>query len=277
MQIQPPSILLLGGPGSGKTWSLSTLLEAGLEVFVLVTEPTGLDSLLDAVEQKKLNLTRLFWRQITPTRPGFESLLKIAKNVSLMSFKDIANLPPSPGRQDARWIELLKNLQNFNCERTGMTFGDVTTWGPGRAFAIDSLSGLNVMAWDMVVGDRPTGSPGEWGVAMNLLEKLILSITSGMKCTFVLTAHLEREIDETTNMSQLMASTLGRKLAPKLPRFFSEIAMAHRQADKFFWSTSALGVDLKKRALPLGHELQPSFTPVIDAYKRRLKLAAKVA
>ena len=71
--IQPPSVLLMGPSGSGKTYSLSTLLESGLEVFLVVTEPHGLETLLDVVAQKKLDINKLHWRYIPPARPGFET------------------------------------------------------------------------------------------------------------------------------------------------------------------------------------------------------------
>jgi predicted ATPase len=38
--------MLLGASGSGKTYSIRTLLDAGLEVFVLFTEP-GMEVLAD--------------------------------------------------------------------------------------------------------------------------------------------------------------------------------------------------------------------------------------
>jgi hypothetical protein len=106
---------------------------------------------------------------------------------------------------------------------------------------------------------------------MGLLEKLLLSLTSQVNCAFVLTAHVEKEVNEISGATQVMASALGRKLAPKLPRFFSEVVMAHRQGEQFLWSNTSQNVDLKKRSLPLGDKLQPSFVPVIEAYRARLK------
>jgi hypothetical protein len=263
----------MGGTGSGKTYSLSTFIEAGLDLFVLITEPTGLDSLLDAVERKKLPIDKLHWHQVTPARAGFTNLADMAAKVGLMDYESLSKLRPTAGRNTAKFHDVLSTLANFKCERTGKEFGPVDAFDATKALAVDSLSGLNSMAMDLVIGDKVSAHQGEWGVAMNMLDKLLLALTSGLKCPFALTAHLEREVNEVTGGQQIMASTLGRKLAPKVPRFFSEVVMAYREGISFHWSTTAINTDLKCRSLPLSAKLEPSFVPVIEAYKKRIATA----
>lgn len=270
LTLQAPSVLLLGPTGTGKTWSLSTLLEAGLETFVISTEPNGIDSLLDACQQKKLDLSRLHYASIQPARAGLSGLMDMAKKVSVMNFESLSKLAPSGQRQHAQWIELLSTLSDFK-DQKGVSYGPVDAFGAERALVIDSLSGLNLMAMDITVGDKLSAHVGEWGVAMGLLDKLILSLTSGLKCTFVLVGHLEREFNEVTGQTTLMAATLGKKLAPRLPRFFSEVVLTTRDGVKFGWSTTQTGVDLKSRALPLSDKLAPTFEPVIASYRKRLE------
>lgn len=268
--IQPPSVLLMGGIGSGKTYAISTLLEAGLKVFVIITEPTGLDTLLDVVHSKRLDVSNLHWRAITPARASFKGLIDIANKVSVMDFEALSKLRPSGNRRDAQWISVLHQLDKFKSDKDDKDYGDITSFGPDCAVVLDSLSGLNLMAMDLVIGDKPNAHQGEWGTAMGMLEKLLLTLCSSLKCTFVLTSHLEREVNEITGGSTIGASALGRKLGPKIPRFFSETVMAYRDGDKFYWSTTAVGVDLKNRALPLSNKLEPTFRPVVEAYRRRL-------
>lgn len=271
IELQPPSVLLLGGPGSGKTYSLSTLLASITgRIFLISTEPTGLESFIDAVTIKKLDLNRCHWRAITPSRPGFDSLLSTAKIVTSSNFEQLSKLAPTADRHKAKMLTFISQLQNFTCDRTGQQFGPVEGFTSNDVLVVDSLSGLNLMAMDMVVGDKVSAHPGEWGAAMNILEKIIMTLTSGLKCTFVLTAHLERETDEITGASRIMASSLGRKLAPRLPRFFSEVVMTVRIGEQFFWSNSETGADLKRRALPLGGKLEPSFQPILNVYRSRL-------
>lgn len=270
--LQAPSVLLLGPTGTGKTWSLSTLIESGLELFLISTEPNGVDSLLDACQKKELDLSKLHYAAIQPARTGMAGLKDMANKVSMMNFESLSKLAPSTGRQHASWITMLTTLDNFVDQR-GVSYGPVEKFDASRALVIDSLSGLNTMAMDITVGDKLSAHVGEWGVAMGLLDKLILALTSGLKCTFVLVGHLEREFNEVTGQTALMASTLGKKLAPRLPRFFSEVVLSTRDGVKFGWSTAQIGVDLKPRALPLSDKLEPSFKPVVEAYKKRLEAA----
>lgn len=270
-QLQPPAILLAGESGSGKTYSISTLLEAGLEVFVIVTEPVGVESLIDVVMEKKLDMNKLHWKQITPARQGFGDLKAMAEKIGAMTYDSLTKLSPQGDRRNSRFIHLLACLANFVDDKDGKSYGAVDSFGPDRVLVIDSLSGLNIMAMDLAVGDKPTAHQGEWGVAMSALEKLLNSLSSGLKCTFVLTAHLERETDELTGGTKLMAAALGRKLAPKLPRFFSEVIHCYRDQKGFFWSTSAQNVTTKRRILPLDDKITPTFKPIVEGYRNRLK------
>ena len=273
--IQPPAILLAGESGGGKTFSLSTLIEAGLEVFVISTEPTGIESLIDAVSTKKLPINKLHWKQITPARQGFSDLEKMAEKIGSMTYESLSKLMPQGDRKKSKFIELLSTLNNFVDDKDGKVYGSVDSFDYNCAVVVDSLSGLNLMAMDLAVGDKPTAHQGEWGVAMAALEKLLNSLSSGLRCMFILTAHLEREADELTGGTKLMASALGRKLAPKLPRYFSEVVHAYRTEDKFYWSTSSIHVITKRRVLPLSDKIPPTFQPIVEAYRSRLKSAGE--
>ena len=269
--------MLFGAPGSGKTDSLTTLIEAGLELFVITTEPRGAESLIDAVFRRKLDMEKLHYHAITPTRPGFDRMVQQAKLLSVSDQKALAALPPSPGRNDAKWIELLNVCNDFTCQRTGKSYGDIAKFGPDKALALDSLSGINVMSQDITVGDKLLMNQGEWQIAMNQINKFVQSLASDLKCIFVMTAHVEQETD-ISGTSKLMASTLGKRLAPVLPRFFSDVVLAERitSGDKetFRWNNAAPGYDLKRRSLEFSTNLLPSFAPVVAAYKKRVEMIA---
>lgn len=260
----------MGGVGAGKTYSLATLAEAGLEVFVITTEPVGLDTLIDVFDKKKL-MDKLHYHQITPSRPGFADMMKAATVIASNTFETLTKMAPSGDRRNAQWLKLLTLLSDFKDERTGRSFGPVDNFTSDQVLVIDSLSGLNIMAMDVVVGDKPVPAMGEWSIAMGTLEKLILSLTSQVKCPFVLISHLEKETNEVSGAQQIMASALGRKLSPKLPRFFSEVVLAKKEGKEFFWSNTEPNTDLKARSLPLDSKLPPSFVPVVEAYRRRVK------
>lgn len=275
MQMQPPGVLLEGPSGSGKTYALSTLGEAGLEVFVIITEPDGLSSLLDAWTAKKLPIDKLHWTSVLPASMGWGALQSMVDTIGTTGYEDIAKIKNGVGKSETRQpaMLLLKTLADFHCERTGQSYGDVSKWGPDRVLILDSLSGLSIISMDLTIGYKPAAHQGEWGVAMNFLEKVLLKLTSDRQCMFVLTAHVEKELNELSGVQQIMTSTLGRKLAPKIPRFFSEVILSKKvvagtQAS-FSWSTADLNVDLKNRSLPVSTALAPTFKPIVDAFRAR--------
>lgn len=275
--LQPPSVLLLGDAGAGKSWSLATLVEAGLELFVLSTEPNGMDSVLDSLAEKKLPIDKVHWHAVSPSAPGWDALMDVAKKVNTMSYSEIAELKSgiSKPKMD-QWMNLLLSCKDFVDDRTGQHYGDVTEWGPDRALVIDSLSGLNKMAREYVVGLKPNLHQGEWGTAMSLEEGLIWQLCANRRCFFVLTAHLDRNVDEITQSTKLMVKALGNKLAPDIPKNFSEVVLAKRGTDKtpFLWSTADMQTTVKNRALAFNGELPPTFVPIVEAHRRRLAAAA---
>lgn len=277
--MQPPATLCLGSPGSGKTDALATYIEAGIETFVIITEPGGVESLLDSCTRRKLDVNRLHWATALPAAPGWNAMEDMVKTIGSYGYEDIQKIKSGVGKTETRipTMKLLKTLGDFRCERTGRSYGDTSKWGDDCALAFDSLSGLNLLAMSLTIGYKPAAHQGEWGVAMNFVEQLILKLTSDRSCFFTMTAHVERELNEITGTTQLMASTLGRKLAPKIPRFFSEVVYAKRAiADgkaSFTWATVDSSADLKNRSLPISTSLTPSYVPIVNAYRVRKNLA----
>ena len=253
-------VMLVGATGSGKTHSLRTFVDAGITPFIIFTEP-GMRTVSD------ISCEHLHYKYIPPAAPSWDDLLDNAKKINTLSFKALAQMPDMNKQKYGQFLEVLSTMNDFVCDRCGQHFGDVAQWNTDRTICIDSLSGLNIMAMDMVVGAKPVKAMGDWGVAMDNLERFITALTTTTQCHFVLTAHLEREQDEITGGIQLMASTLGRKLAPKIPRFFDDVIMCKRTEKGFFWSNAEANADLKYRNLQPGKELPPSFNVLIESWK----------
>jgi len=262
--------LLEGAPGSGKTYSIPTLIEAGLEVFVLVTEPGGEESLLDSMRDRNLSLDKLHYHYIAPAAPAWSDLQDMAKKINTMNYEDLTKLKSGVAKRGyGQFYEMLSTLQNFTCDHCGEEFGGADTWDAKRALVIDSLSGVNTMAWNMTVGAKPAAHQGEWGVAMNAIEAFLNKLTGDLRCFLVLTAHVERELDEVQGGTKIMVSSLGRKLAPKIPRNFSDVIYSYREGDQYYWSTTTAQVDLKTRSLPLSDKIEPSFGAIVKAWQTR--------
>lgn len=262
--------LLIGPIGTGKTTALVTFIEAGLDLFVIGTDPGFEESILDAMEKNDLDMSKLHYQYIAPASTSWTALLDAANKVNMLNYEGLTSLKSGVSKSEYRqFVELLTALSDFTDHRTGEKFGPVDAFPENVAFAIDGLSGINVMAMDMMIGGKPVAHQGEWGVAMNMEEKLVLKLTSDLKCFFVLTAHIEKEPDLVNGIPIIMVGALGRKLAPKLPRTFSDVILSVKEGNKFTWSTAALNVDLKSRSLPIKDGLDPSFEQIVNVWRKR--------
>lgn len=279
--LNPPSNLLIGPAGTGKTWAVHTLLAAGLEVRMLATEHSAPNRVIQAVRTMEKDpakqdemLKRFDWKFISPAPPKWASLKESADVINRLSLEDIAKMRTGIAKSDGKqWIEVLNTCAEFHSDKDGEILGDVTEWGPDCAFVIDGLTGINTMSRNLTVGLKPNPAPGEWGVMQGNILTLVNKLASDCKCFFVCIAHVERENNEVTGISQVTVSTLGAKLAPKLPPLFSNVIYAQRAKDVFTWSTAALGVDTKAGDLPIQDNLRPDFTPIVQSYQARVKAA----
>lgn len=270
-----PKVLLIGGPGAGKTFSLATIVEAGYEIGALITDPGGEESLIDGLTFRNCDMNKVHWRYVSAASPSWGTMMEVAKKINMMGYKDLSELKMGIEKNKYRqWFTMLETLSDFECQRCHEHLGQVDDWPPNRVLVIDSFSGVNTMAWTLTVGAKPAAHQGEWGTAMNVLERFIEKLTGDIQCPVVVIAHLERELNEVDGSVQLMTSTIGKKLAPKLPRLFSDVILAHREGSDFYWSTTASNVDLKTRNLPMSHKLEPSFAPILEKWESRVKAAS---
>lgn len=261
-----PKVLLLGDSGAGKTYSIVSLINAGYEVFAVFTEP-GMEVVAHLPSDK------LHWHYIPPSAPDWDSMIDSANKINKLTFQSLASLGDVNKQKYTEFIQLLSVLANFKDQRTGKEYGPIDNLDPAKqALFIDSLSGISIMAINLVTGSKPVKSQSDWGVAMDNLERLLIRLTTGIPATMVLTAHVERETDEVSGGVILTASTLGRKLAPKIPRFFSDIILCQRQGTKFTWSTAAHGVAVKARNLPIADNLPPDFGVLLSNWKQRTEM-----
>jgi hypothetical protein len=255
-------MLLMGGTGTGKTYAIRTLIDAGVTPFCVFVEP-GFEVLSDIPPDK------LHWRYIKPGSEGWETMIANHQKLNTASFATLAQQAPTDKHKYHQFIDLLKALNNYVCDRTGEVFGDTTKWNTDRCLVIDGLSGLSTMAMREWVGSKSLLNQGDWGVAMSGLEAFIQQLCYDTTCHTVLISHIERELDEALGISKIMASTLGKKLAPKIPKMFSDVVMAKRDGNKFSWTTADSSADLKARNLPIADNLKPEYAQVMEKWKKQ--------
>jgi hypothetical protein len=263
------NVLLEGPTGTGKTYALGTLADAGVEVFYLFTE-SGLETTLGYWTDRALDIPpSVHWHVLGRTSDSFATMAQSADTINRLDLASLSKMQDPNRAKHNQFVGLLKALSDFPDDRTGQRFGGVDSWGPDRCLCLDSLTGINPIALSLVVGGKPVKSQSDWGIAMDQVEKLVRQLTDGCKCHFVLTSHVEREVDQVLGGVKLTVSTLGVKLAPKIPPMFSDVILTSREGSKFYWSTANGQADLKARNLPIADHIEPSFKPILTKWLSR--------
>ena len=263
------NVLVEGPTGTGKTYALGTLADTGIETFVLFTE-SGLETLLGYWTDRGLPVPpNVHWHILQRDTVSFGTMADVATKINTFTQESLHKMQDPDRAKHNQFVGLLRALADFPDDRTGKKFGPVDSWGPDRCLAIDSLTGINPIALSLVVGGKPVKSQADWGIAQDQIEKLIRQLTDGCKCHFVLTAHVEREIDQVFGGVKITVSTLGRALAPKIPPMFSDVVLSYREGTKFLWSTANPAADLKARNLPIADAIPQDFTAIIAKWKSR--------
>ena len=263
------NVLLMGPAGTGKTHAIGTLVESGIEVFYLALEP-GLESLLGYFTDRGLPVPdNLHWHTLKAPDTSFLDMMDSATKINTLSLESLAKMTDSNRSKHNQFIKLFGVLNDFEDQRTGQKYGAANTWDTKRALVVDSLTGINGAALALVVGGKPVRSQSDWGIAQQQVEGLLRKLCDGCNCHFVLLSHIERETDMVLGGIKLMASTLGKALAPKIPAMFSDVILTVREGSSWHWDTANVQADLKTRNLPISSKNTPSFAAIVAKWKAR--------
>lgn len=264
------NVLLMGGAGSGKTHSIGTLVEAGVETFFLGLEP-GIESLFGFWKDRGKEIPEnLHWHMLNAPKASFKEMTETAKSINLLSLDALAKQTDPNRSKYNRFIQLLEALNDFPDDRTGKKFGGVDSWTPARALVVDGMTGIGIAAMSLVVGGKAVKNQSDWGIAQDQVEKILRMLTEGCACHFVLISHIERETNQITGTTQQMIATLGRALAPKIPPMFSDVILCQRAGpDKWVWDTGTPTADVKARNLPFQSNLPADFKPLLAKWQAR--------
>jgi len=271
-----PKVLIEGPSGTGKTYALGKLVEWAaaqkpvVEVFVLFTE-NGLETLLGYWSDKDKPIPENLHYHSTLTKPiSLAALMKSADDVGKLSYELISKMVDSSrGGANNAFYKILSACNDFPDDRTGKKFGAIDSWGVNRVFVIDSLSELSNACMKMVIGAKPTASQPDYGVAQNNLMNFMRLCTQGLACTFIMTAHVNRETDEITGGVKLMTSSIGKALSGDIPKLFSDVIYTVREGTNWYWDTAAANVDTKTRNLPIQSKLAPDFSLIMNKWAKR--------
>lgn len=271
-----PKICLMGLGGTGKTYALGTLCDWAAKnefrVAILFTE-NGLETFLGYYrDHGREPPPNVFWHQQSTKPHSLKALMETAKNVGVLSYEALAkSVDANRGGDNNAFLKILGSCADFTDDRTGTKLGAVDTWkiSDKIIFAMDSLTETSNAAMKMQIGSRPMASPGDYGVAQNNLMNFLRLCTQGMEAPFVMTAHVDREVDGVTQSTKIMIKAIGKALATEIPTLFSDVIYTTRDGAQFWWDTAAYGVDTKTRSLGYRSKIVPDFAQIMDVWKKR--------
>lgn len=278
-------VLLEGPAGTGKTYALGTLVDwcaaqtPPIDVCVLFME-RGLETLLgywadpaptpvNPAPKPRPVPANLYWCDLITKPVSLTQMKEMSGNVARLTYDGITKLSDGNRAANNPWEQMLIACTNFTDDRTGKKMGAVDSWGADRIFLVDSLSELSNAAMKMVIGSKPTASPGEYGIAQNNLMNWLRLCTQGCRCHFILTAHVSREKDEISGGIKLMTRAIGGAISGDIPPLFSEVIYTWREGPSFYWDTANASVDTKSRYLPIGSKIAPDFRQIMDKWMKR--------
>lgn len=241
-------------------------------MFVLFTE-NGLETLLGYCRDRKLAVPpNLRWHVVkTPALP-LSALIDGAKKAGLMNYESLTKSVDPDRAKNNPWEKLLTVLTDFPDDRTGQKFGNIGEWPNTRILVNDSLSETSNACFRMQVGNKPVASQPDYQVAQQNLINWLRFMAQSLECTFVLTAHVQRQANEVTGTVQLMTKAIGKALGDEIPQLFSETIYTVRDGTNWYWDTAAFGVDTKTRYLPIQSKIKPDFAQIMDKWLERSKV-----
>lgn len=268
-----PKILLMGPSGTGKTYSLGTIVDWAAanqkQVFVLFTE-NGLETLLGYWRDRGLEVPECLHYQVLRTVPlGLADLMDAADKVGKLPYEAITKLTDPKRGQNNSAYKILAACSNFKDDRTGKTFGPVELWASDKIFINDSLSETANAFMKMVIGNKPTASQPDYGLAQNNLMNFIRLLTQALQCTFVMTAHIDRQTEFVSQTSKIVVKAIGQAISSDIPPLFSDVILTVREGATFYWDTAAFGADTKTRSLGYRSKITPDFAAIMDVWKKR--------
>lgn len=193
-------LMAIGHSGAGKTGALTSLAKAGYKIRILDMD-YGLDALVNHIKQE------------CPDK---------LKNVSVMQFRDKTKITPS----GPMVVGAPKAFTSAVAALDKWEDGTVpSTWGKDYILVVDSFTNLARAAFAWARQMNPTAKdPRQWyAAAQQVLEDVVATMTSDdFNTNLIVMSHIELTTKADGSVEGF-ASSIGKALGPKLPRFFNTL------------------------------------------------------
>lgn len=197
-------ILYLGNSGTGKTGSLTSLVpDYDLRIIDL---DNGLDPLVN------------FTRQLYPQR---------LSSIQYESYRDrykAGPMGPIVEGLPKAFVNVAKALDKWPSDGS-----KPEEWGPGKILVLDSLTQLGKAAFEWARAQNPSSKdPRQWyRGAQEAIDNIIALLTSEtFRTNVIVCTHIDYVEGEKGEVLKGFASSVGKALGPKIPRYFNTTVLA---------------------------------------------------
>lgn len=241
-------VLWVGNSGTGKTGALLPLVQAGYKLYVLDYD-NGLDYLLNRVRTECPD--RLSAIDYEPLRDLYTS--------SPMGI--IVKGAPKA------FVAGVKLLDKWSDDSTP------SEWGPKSVLVIDSLTNMGKAAfnWAKAMNASYKDQKLWYSAAQNALEDVIALVTAeAFNANVIIISHIQSQ-DQADGSTKSFATSIGKALGPKLPRFFNNMILTESKGagaslKRTIQTVPTIAIDLKNSAPA---KVQPSYpieTGILDIF-----------
>lgn len=197
-------LLFVGNSGAGKTGALTSLVQAGYDLKII-----DLDSGLDALIQ-----------HVKAADP------KLLDKIEYVSFRDpmkMTSQGPKVAGTPKAYVNALTCLETWPEDDT-----NPAEWGRDTILVLDSLTNAGRAAFQWARAMNPSSKdPRQWyKAAQDVIEDLIANLTSdSFGVNVIVISHVDI-IETNDGRVKGFASSIGKALGPKLPRFFNTMILS---------------------------------------------------
>jgi len=194
-------MMLIGHSGVGKTGALTSLARAGYTIRILDLD-NGLDALVNHL---------------------FAEEPEALDRVSYTSFRDKMKSTPSGMIPDGAPRAFMNAVKALDKWEDGSTPSE---WGSDTILVIDSLTNLGRAAFNWAKAMNPAAKePRQWFYsAQDAIESVVATATSEDFATnLIIMSHIDL-VTQGDGTIQGFASSIGKALGPKIPRYFNTLA-----------------------------------------------------
>lgn len=276
-----PKVLVQGDSGTGKTFSLGKLIDWAaaqnppIRVAVLFTE-NGLETLLGywrtppggaAPRPIPANLA---WHQVAESSLDLAALTSAIKNVGDLSYESLTKVVDGDRGRRNPAHRILTALADFPDDRTGAKLGNIGKWGSDMILCIDSLTELADAYIKTSIGTKPVMAQNEYLVAQtNLLNFIRYLCGPSQRFGLVMTAHIQKQLNEVTGVMNLMTKSVGKAIADDIPKHFSEVLYCYAEGANWYWDTSTANIVRKTRYLPINNKIPQDLSRIWSEWRKR--------